>query len=353
MENKKKLIIADITSLKKGKQSFGHFFNVAEMYSKIFENEYDVYISGGPVYKDKFDKLIPLKYDVDLSEFNNVISKIKTKIKELINARCILKENRDSIIIFQDYSNLSLFLSIYLFNSSNKIYLIQYKNEVKGGFQKIIFNKIKHKVNGIICPKESVGKEYGVPYIVVPDYIYIEGDTNKKYDDVIEYDYGVFGIIRQGKDVVGVANLFRESNHKLVIAGSVQDEMMLKELSYISSKSSNITFINEYLSKEKYSSLISKTKCVILPYVDDYYNESSSGVVFDILFRGKPVLTKKYSIFEFINKYEVGYLYDRLDNIDLNKFISDKKYNKYKENINKYLSNNKNYIDILVRFINK
>lgn len=351
MQSEKKIIIVDITSLRKDKQSFGHYFSVAQMYSELFKNHEDIYIAGGPIYKEKFDNLIELKYDVDLREFQNKISKIKAKIKEFLNAKYILKNYKDSVLIFQDYSNLVLFLSIYLFKTTNKIYLIQYKDETKNKLQGKIFNKIRNKVNGIICPKESIGKAYGVPYSIVPDYIYTESKANEIKEYNLDYDFGVFGIIRPGKDVVGVARLFMKNNLKLIIAGSVQDDKMLKELKKISEESSNIEFLNEYLSQEKYDELIGRTKCVILPYIDDYYNESSSGVVFDILFRKKPVVIRKYEVFNFIEENSIGYLYNKLEDLELDQFIEEGQYNIYQNNIDKYLELNKCHAESLIKFI--
>lgn len=349
--SKKKLIIADITSLKNGKQSFGHFFHVADMYSKLFEDKSEVIIAGGPIYKEKFKNLILLKYDIDLREFGCIFLKIRSKIKEFLNARYVLKNVSNSIIVFQDYSNLILFLSLYFFKSNNKIYLIQYKNEIAKGIKKIIFKKISRRISGIICSKKSVGEVYKIPYIVVPDYIYYNDNMYNSNNEECKYDYGVFGIIRRGKDVVGVAKRFINSNLKLIIAGSIQDEEIKRELESLTSQYDNIKVLDEYLPVEKYNKLISKTKCVILPYIDDYYNESSSGVVFDILFRGKPVITRRYEIFEFIETYKLGYLYDDLVNLDLNMIIEENNYIQYKKNIIHYLKLNSQSGKLLGNFL--
>lgn len=346
---RKRIVIADITSLKSGNQGFGHFFHVADMYTEIFESTFDVYIAGGPVYETKFMKLIKLQYDVDLKEYKHKVTKFFTKIKELLNAKQVLKNEENECIIFQHYSNIILFLSILMFKSKNKIFIIQYKNEIKSFMRRILFLLIKKKISGIIVSKDSIGKEYKIPYIVIPDYIYLGKESIS--DGVCTYDYGVFGIIRKGKDVVGVAKLFVESNLKLIIAGSIQDATMKSELDKIALASPNITLINRYLPENEYDSLISKTKCVILPYTGCYYNESSSGVVFDILFRKKPVITRNYEFFKFVEDESVGVLFENLNDIDLNSLIEDNKYREIQSNIQMYLEKNSKMRIELMEFI--
>jgi hypothetical protein len=347
---RKRMVIADITSLKSDNKSFGHFFYVAEMYNNIFDNKFDVSIAGGPIYASKFNNMKRLKYHVDLKEFNQRSTKIFTKLKELINARKVLRDKTNDYIIFQDYSNTMLFLSILLFGSRSKIYLIQYKNELKSKLRRTIFSLIKKRIAGVIVSKDSVGAQYGTPYIVVPDYIYL-GKENDSSQAVCTYDYGVFGIIRKGKDVVGVAKQFQQSSLKLLIAGSIQDEEMRTALHEIASQSPNITLIDKYLSENEYDQYIKNTKCVILPYVDDYYNESSSGVIFDILFRRKPVITRKYEIFNFVSSENVGLLYERLDEIDWESMIEENRYRQVQNDIGAYLDHHSKKREELVSFI--
>ncbi|MBO7747808.1 hypothetical protein I8J29_26815 [Paenibacillus sp. MWE-103] len=350
LKRRKRIVIADITSLKSDNKSFGHFFYVAEMYNSIFDKRFDVTIAGGPIYASKFSNIMRLKYNVDLKEFNKRFTKILTKLKELINARRVLKDKNNDYIIFQDYSNTMLFLSILLFGSRSNIYLIQYKNELKSQMRRRIFNLIKNKIAGVIVSKESVGAEYGTPYIVVPDYIYL-GKENETDQTACTYDYGVFGIIRKGKDVVGVAKQFSQSSLKLLIAGSIQDDEMRTELYAIASTSSNITLVDKYLPENEYDQLIKSTKCIILPYVDDYYNESSSGVIFDILFRRKPVITRRYEIFDFVSSQNLGMLYEELDEIDWTSMIAEDKYRQVQNDIGTYLEQHSKKREALVSFI--
>ena len=240
-----KIIIADITSLKNGNISFGHYIRVAKIYQEIFQ-QYNIVIAGGPIYKKYFcDNLDLLDYDVDIKEHKNFGSKTQSKIKELKNALKVFKLNYDSILIFQDFSNLILFLSIaFARKKKNKIFVIQYKDEITTLFRRIIFNLAKRKIDGILCSQKSIGEKYGVPYLVLPDYIYTENKMpvlNKN----CKYDFGVFGIIREGKDVVGVAKKFIGLSQKLLIAGAIQNTKMRDELTEISLSNPNIVVLDK------------------------------------------------------------------------------------------------------------
>ena len=113
----------------------------------------------------------------------------------------------------------------------------------------------------------------------------------------------------------------------------------------------NLVYGIFYLSDEEYSDSIRRTKIVILPYKDDYKNQSS-GVVYDVLFRGKPVLTRKYDNFKFINSYHVGETYDKtIDEIDLDLMVQKAQSGWYYEQVKKFITQNRNQIKDLEHFI--
>ncbi len=346
-----KIIIADITSLRNGENSFGHFFQVADMYRDIFGCNNTI-VAGGPVYRKKYHLVYALKYDVDLKELEGTISRIVCKAKEVINCINVLRRLNKDFIIFQDYSNTSLFLGILLCKTKSKLFLIQYKSEVEKFYRKFLFSLIRDRISGIIVPNKKVGEKYKVPYLVVPDYIYTHDKFPEK-KEAYEYDYGVFGIIREGKDVVGVAMKFIGSKKKIIIAGSVQSKILLEKLTEISINNKNIIFINKYLSQKEYKFYFNNTRVIILPYTDDYYEDASSGVVFDILFAGKPVIARRFPVFSFIKEKELGLLYDKLEEINFENLWSREEYSKFQKNIEKYICINRDNKKRLVNFISE
>lgn len=353
--NVESIVVADITSLHRGKKSFGHFFQVAKMFEDIFNKNEKVVIVGGPVYEEYNGCKELLKYDVDLQELEAISTKLKAKLKEILNGIKVLKRYKNSEIIFQDYSNTSLFLAICLQKSKSDIYIIQYKSEIDFGVNSFLYKIVRKRISGVLCTKKEVGEKYGIPYLVVPDYIYTgstENDDSKENEEY-NYDFGIFGIIRKGKDIVGVAKRFVGIERTLLIAGSIQDADMQKSLEKLAKENPNITLVNRYLSEEEYGYMISATRCMILPYVDEYYNESSSGVVYDALFAKKPVITRRYETFDFVRIYKMGILYDTLNDIDFSEVMQEKDFLIYKRNIERYLTDNQAYGQRLKEFIGR
>lgn len=349
----KNVIIADITGLHKNKNSFGHFFRVAKMFEEGLCHDCNVTIVGGPVYRGYSGNKEILKYDVDLRELQTTVGKVKAKIKEVFNGIAVLRKYKKSTIIFQDYSNTSMFLSICMQKSNSAIYIIQYKSEIDKGVNSFLYRIARRRISGVLCTKNAVGEKYGIPYLTMPDYICTDTDGSKKLDlnNEYRYEFGIFGIIRDGKDVVGVAKKFVGIKRTLLIAGSIQELNMKKSLEKLAEENENIIVLDQYLSEEDYNNMISATRCIVLPYVDEYYNESSSGVVYDALFAKKPVITKKYEIFDFIRQYKIGVLYDNLDDVDFSVVMREKEFLECYKNIEKYLSDNRAYILKLKNFI--
>ena len=246
-----------------------------------------------------------------------------------------------------------MFLSICIQKTNSAIYIIQYKSEIDIGINHLLYRIAQRRISGVLCTKSAVGEKYGIPYCTMPDYVYTDFDGAKELElnNGYLYDFGIFGIIRKGKDVVGVAKKFIGIKRTLLIAGSIQDDKMKESLERFAKENENIIVIDRYLSEEDYNNLISATRCMILPYVDEYYNESSSGVVYDALFAKKPVITRKYEIFDFIRQYQIGVLYDTLNDISFSEVMKDDDFLTYQNNIETYLSDNHAYILKLKQFI--
>lgn len=344
----KRVIIADITSLKKNGKIFGHFKKVNEMYINLLKREFDVEIAGGPIYFKDGIHGVKLRYDNDIDNMIGKYKKIIVKYKEIYNCIYLLNNNNNATIIFQSYSLKSILISILLTNTNNKIYLIQYKDELKNLVNKILYQLTKNKIAGIICSNQFIGESYDNKFIVMPDYIYNKKsiDTNT-YSQI--YDFGMFGIISDGKDVEDVINRFRNTNYKVIIAGYFNDEERYDKI--MNDKTDNILVINKYLDEHEYNAYIGKTKYVLLPY-SEYYKSASSGVIYDVLFNKKPVITKNYDNFKFVKNYNIGVLYDKkLNEVDIDYLLSDVNYNNMVDNIDIFINDNLKQGKELVNFL--
>ena len=347
----KTLYIADIKSQSINGASEGHYFPVAANYYTIFKNSCKTLIAGGPIYATKFaTNTYLLKYNT-----NEQDSIIKNKIKIFRNMMDLFShKNENYIIIIQSSAVATALIGIALFKrSQSRIYMIQYNTEcINSYFKRILFNIAKNKIDGIICPSKEIGEAYGIPFCVVPDYIY----TNNKPTVFIPfteklYDFSVLGLICEDKGVIDVAKKFKNTKYKVLIAGKPQNENIKKELINICKNSPNIILKFSYLSEEEYDSSIKNSKYCILNY-QGAYSEHSSGVVYDILFKGVPVIGRKCKYLNFIEKNNLGIIYDDIQNLNPDTILEPAKYDFFLHEITIYYQKHNKYISELKKFIN-
>lgn len=306
-------------------------------------------VSGGPVYYNHFDNIIKLKYDT-----KNTTPNIINKIKILFNGRRILKEAGSDILIFQCSAVSTILISLILFKTNAKVYLIQYDRSIKNSRSKRLLYKLaKSKIKGVICPGNEIGESLGIPYCVLPDYIYTE-DKGTKSDSLIEYDLGIYGILAKGKGIIEVAKCLSKSQYKVMIAGKVgslkEDQLMIDELKKICEQSKNISLKLGYLSEEDYDKYIRKSKYTILNYTESYALRSS-GVIFDILYRERPVIVKNRKYVEFVKENQIGLTYENLSDINWEILMKNDVYLKYQQNIRIYLKKQIKIVDKVVDFL--
>jgi hypothetical protein len=345
-----RLILADIRSANSNGRSIGHYFSVASNYKEIFNKNYDLLIAGGPVYYPHYGCMLKLKYDTHSST-----ASIVNKFKVIKNCFDLLKQASNASVIFQCSAVATAYLGIALCPYNVSIYMIQYNTSgVDSKFKSFLFKLAKRKIDGIICPSKEIGKVYGLPYCVVPDYIFTKNRfKNISFSDKCTYyDFGVFGIISLSKGVLEVATYFAHTKYRLIITGRPSDDKIKDELIYICADSPNITLILDYLTAEDYNLYIKSSKYCILNYTEDY-SQHSSGVVFDILFNGKPVLGRECTFLQFIGDNHIGVNYRKLDELPFDDLLDENTYYLYLENIKKYLEKHTNYEQILTDFITK
>ncbi|MDD3040472.1 glycosyltransferase [Bacteroides sp.] len=343
----KKIYIADILSHTYQGKSTGHYFAVARNYQEMFSDR--VVVAGGPVYKTGFigDNLLPLPY-------NSGGGGIKGRLKTFSNARKLFKEAEGQVIVLQQCTTITTFLCIaFFYHRKSRLFMIQYNREgFRSKLGNLLFKLAKRKLDGIICPNDMVGEAFqGVPYCVVPDYIYT-GDASqqgKPYSDR-KYDFCIVGRLSPEKGAVEVAKYIARTVYKLVIAGKPQSEDLANELREACANATNIELHLGLIPDEDYYSYIHNSKYAFLNYSGEY-SERSSGVVFDTLFNGVPVVGRRCKALQFIEDDGLGIVDDDIMALDIPLLMNKEYHSQLLENIQSYRKNQRKYIDILNHFI--
>lgn len=343
----KDIYIVDIRSANKNGRSEGHYFAVAENYINVFSSVADVYVAGGPIYKKKFDRYFALPFD-------SIGNSIRDKITTIINAIYALKRIRNQTLVFQCSAISTVCLIIALFSTTNDIYLIQYDTcMIASKWRKLIFNRTRKRIKGIICPGKEIGVALETEYCVVPDYIYCSRELVTKNSE-FQYDFGMYGILAQGKGILEAVELLAKSNYRVKIAGKVaglpEDKVMMEKLQEIAAIHPNIMLEIGYLPDEKYKEYITSTKYVILNYSDSYALRSS-GVILDAIYNYTPVIVRRRKYADFVGDSEIGVVYDHLGEVDLEQLLHDNVRSNFIENIDKYLKMQEKHRHTLTEFV--
>lgn len=344
-----RLVIADIRSMNTDGKAVGHYFTVAENFVDMFKNCCEISVAGGPLYKQKFgNKLIHLKYD----SFEQS-SAIKNKIHIFQNMQQLFEECADDVIVLQCSAVVTAYMGIAFYKKpQTRLYMIQYNTMgIDSRIKRILYSYAKNKVDGVICPQNKIGEAYGRPYCTVPDYIYVGKKENRSilYENK-KYDFGMVGIISRDKGIIEAAKRFKNTKHAVLIAGHPQNEEIRNELKSICSDAGNIDLRMEYLSESEYYKSIEESRYCVLNY-SGAYTSHSSGVVFDIIFRGTPVIASDCKSMAFIKEFELGKIIDNIDSFEPEKVLNKEYYLKYCKNIQKYYETHKYYFKSLKRFL--
>ncbi len=346
--NNKKIIIADIKTLSPdGINIGGHPIAVANNYMEIFRER--CIVAGGYAITHNF----PVSQTITLPYCINHDS-LLSKLKIFINAIVLFRKGRNQIIVLQQSTTITSFLCIALFyHCHSKLFLIQYNLE---GFRsrvgKLLFKLAKRKINGILCPYDMIGDAFqGIPFCTLPDYIYTGNaqQTEIPYSKR-KYDICVVGRISPEKGVIEVARHYAKTKYHIVIAGKPQNEKIAKQLESACEGAENIKLHLGLIPNEEYYGYLRNSKYALLNY-SEVYSERSSGVVFDTLFNGVPILGKKCNALYFISENQLGGLYDCIENLDTESFFQEDIHNRLVCNIRIYRKSLNSFINKLYSFL--
>lgn len=347
MKNKV-IYISDIRSNVNEGKSTGHFVPVARMYCELFNDTCKVIVAGGPIYEQYFSK-----EQLHVLPYNISGTSIRDKWHTMLNALSLFRRAKGETIVLQHSSVVTCFVAItLLYWKTSKLYLIQYSNDgVSSRLKRLLYSLCKWKIDGIICPNERVANAFGLPSCIIPDYIYtnLKIPQCRKYEDK-KYDFCIVGRIAKEKGVVEVAQFFTNTSYSLLIAGKPQDNDLANILQDTCDEAKNITLHLGYISDKEYIESLNNSKYAILNYQKEYF-ERSSGVVFDTLFNGVPVIGKKCPTLDFIEKYQCGELFTNILEFDPSTVLDSNTYYRYIGNIKKYQCSHKAHHNSLIKFL--
>lgn len=345
---KNRIIIADINSRCTQGVLTGHGFAVAENYRQLGTEDTEIVVAGGPAYAKRFPNAIVLDYDADAALPNK-----ENKRRNLHNIKQLFRLCPQDTIVFQSSAVATTFLGIALYKPRTcRVFMIQYNTMGLDSFLKrAFFASAKRLINGIICPTDAIGKAYGRPYCVVPDYIYSSSQQRKAipYEQKV-YDFCMVGLIYPDKGTVEAARLLADSPHKVLIAGKPATPEIAEELTAIAAKAPNITLRLGYLTEEEYRQSLTESRYCILNYRGGYATHSS-GVIYDTLFSGVPVVGRRCEALRLVEENGVGILADELSSTTFSRVLTADQHHSFCNHIQHFYKTHQAHRERLLHFI--
>ena len=341
-----KVILADPISWTQNGVQGGHYRAVAENYAAIFEGR-DFVVAGGPIYKSWCDKLLELPCNQS-SNFGHW----KNKIVALQNCRALFRSTKGASVVLQSAGFATELLGVLLFaDKKSKVFLIQYQPlNSRPLFCRILYFLARRKLRGVICPNDEVGRSFGGAYCIVPDYIYVgDGESILDTGDEAQYDFTSVGIQCRDKGSLEFARRIAETEYTLLVAGHASNPAFKRDLETLAANHSNIHLDLRYLTKAEYDKAIASGTYCVLNYTDAY-SIHSSGVVYDMLYRGKPIVGRRCSALSVVGETGTGFLYDSLEKFDP-VVLFDGRLERYKASVRRYLSHSRVFARQLVDFL--
>lgn len=345
---KNRIIIADINSRCTQGVLTGHGLAVAENYRQLGNEDTEIVVAGGPAYAKRFPDAIVLDYDADAA-----LPDKENKRRNLHNIRQLFRLCPHDTIVFQSSAVATSFLGIALYKPRTcRVFMIQYNTMGLDSLLKRAFYALaRRRITGLICPQEGIGKAYGRPCCVVPDYIYTAAQHQAAIPyEQKRYDFCMVGLIYPDKGTVEAARLLADSPHKVLIAGKPATPEIAEALTAIAAKAPHITLRLGYLSEEEYRQSLAESRYCILNYRGGYATHSS-GVIYDTLFSGVPVVGHRCEALRLVEENGVGVLEDELSAATFARVLREEQHRNFCEAIRRYYETHQAHRNRLLQFL--
>ena len=333
---KSRIFVADINSLDTCGTSQGHYLKVFRNYREVLSDKFDVIVTGGKIFAQYFsDNFLCLPRCAQRQSWRMV-----NKFRNIVNIRFLLKAAQGETIVFQSSALTMVYLGVLIWaRHGTRIFVIQYSSKHGGANSlaaRFLYWLAKHKITGNICPSDDVGKTLGIQYCVVPDYILSQAKSII-VGKHIAYDFAIVGILNRSKGILEAVRFFAGKKCRVIVAGRCDDKCLVDEIDSVVGGCTNIKFLQGYLPEKTLDDILLCSSYVVLNYSDDY-SEHSSGIVYDALAHGCPILGRRCKGLRFAEDGELGCFYNGLEEVDIERLLDAKRVCRFVHNISAYIN---------------
>ena len=284
---------------------------------------------------------------------NRGLKSIINTAKKLINLMFLPKAKKGRFFFFTNI-DINLFFLARIFKNRETSFSIRlFENfEESSGYigrmKKNIFLASAQNFKRTFISNEMYYRNSAVKNsYFIPDYFYSDEKFGKYIVRKKTNNWSLsIGVMNKDKDIIGLLKSFEGHDVKLMVAGSIIGDAPTRIELDNAAQRANAELIIDNLSEEKYFGLIADARFVILPYKKETYFNRPSGILLESVFLETPLIVPSFGVFKTIQKFELGLLYNDLDEIpSLIKGTSLSMYERYQRNMREYkqLFNISNY----------
>ena len=343
------VLIADpYCSINNNGEPSGHYIHFFKDMKNVMEKDFTVIIACSEEYQKYLSGpfvTVPSNPSGDQLEKLSSFSRLSVlNIKPITTIRRLLQLDVDAII-FQASSLPALLLSILTtsskFTRGKRIFLTIYNDQISGKHikdrtRRLLFFLAKKRISGIITGIPDLAEIYQIKTLAIPDYFSRTPEIITEAKSFFKYDIAQLGIVNEGKNVEKVAEIFKDTDLKLVIAGRFNSRERYEAFRNSIRDYPNISLINKYLADQEYQAILKESRFVVLPYETNKLQ--SSGVYYEALLNLKPVLVSNAPFFKDVTEKGLGYKYDELSS-NIGDFLrNEDNYQALRKNIYDYIS---------------
>ncbi|TGZ32607.1 hypothetical protein EQ875_03842 [Photobacterium damselae subsp. damselae] len=246
------------------------------------------------------------------------ITKNVYPLKKILNFKYLFSRNRNIIVlnwfedIFSDKCSLSkvllgIGLLIFLKISSKKIIYVRHNlnpHSNKNIKCFIFFQKALQLFSSNVITHRGIGENN---FVIPHPYYKNKNNLSHKNRDI---NYLCFGRIQRYKGIETLLSNWPE-NEKLLILGFCDDNQLELEIErIINDRSLDVVWVNKRIDKDELDNYLSRTKFVIIPYVDN--SMIVSGVFYHSISFGCNIIMREskyahYCMKNYENIYEFNY----------------------------------------------
>jgi glycosyltransferase involved in cell wall biosynthesis len=296
----------------------GHPLPALKQYVRLLQGEFRVKVCAPRNYSGKVQLDFPLPF-FQMAGKSRGFSTFLDSARKLANLFLLPPERPGEVRLFV---NMDINLALYcLFRRKrSRRWMVLYTlfdegNSLARVAKAFLLRRLFAGMDRILCSGEALLASLPPEKTTwIPDFVYF-GSASPTPQPQAGKGLLCVGTMNRDKDILGLVRMAKAAGMELRVAGKFMDEGGFRAIREECEGCDKIVVENRYLGEEEYDSEIRRCAFVCLPYDPQSYRNRTSGVLLEVLFRGKPVIAPDFGFFRLVEGNGLGINYQNLEQV--------------------------------------